>query len=432
MQLNIIKDQTTSLYGLENSKGLKVLESNWISIRKIKNYTNLSFQEFTDIYLLSKNADSNYEYFAYLNNEKIVVSDKEYMFTEFSKCESHFYKNLTICKIIESQEIIIDLNENIIGGPYDVEPNKVYKLTDSGKSEEVANFTIGGGWFECDCGYNINNNEYKSIVAELCRSYDSLSSYYGYGLESHLSFYEERDLDFCYLTPDVWTIDTEYELGFEYSATRSLYYTKIEKFNLENGIALVEDYGKYKFINKFYKEVGESFEHIISEELTLKYLVKNSIYDQSCYYIQKDNKVHKIKFTGDYVKEVCLNPTIFVENENLKSFLKSIRFVDDTYQISQNTIISKIDSEFIKDMIINEKIINNEFIQTEDWVNSIYNDVILKEDYIEKNFPFVIDKSENLNSLSEKINKFNKLFGVAYSGYEIIETYDINLENKQI
>ena len=430
MELTIIEDKSKKLFGLKNSEGEIILEKNYSSIRVVKNYNDLSFQNYSYIYLLSKNKNSNLEFFSYLKDGKIVISEKEYIFSEFSNCESHFYKNLTICKIVESEEIIIDLNEEIIGGPYEVAPGKVYKLLENGETIEDENLKIGGGWFECGGGHNINYAEKRNLVAELCRSYDSLTSDFGYGNQQLKYFYKERNEHLYYLTPDVWPLQIENSLGLEYSNISSQYYNTIYRFDLSIGISIVKDNGLYmfdngvyKFINKFFKEVGERFDYPVTED-EFKEEIENVEWDPKFTYIEKDGKILKIKFTGDYVKEACLNPTIFVKNENLKSLIRSLRFVDDNFNTPESNLISKIDEEYVNDMYINEQINNKTFERTIEWENQIYTNTLMHENCIDDMLPFKINRDEQIDQLLVQIDEFNELFGITYSGYEVIEVYN--------
>ena len=69
------------------------------------------------------------------------------------------------------EELIINLNEDVIGGPYDE------------------------GLSDCDNGHNIIIKKYRSKVSELCRIYDLLGYEYGYGNELKSFFYKQNNFN---------------------------------------------------------------------------------------------------------------------------------------------------------------------------------------------------------------------------------------------
>ena len=144
----------SGLFGLVDHTGKVVIESKYSHISTIKNYSDLSLTNFSTIYLLwggGGGGDNTFAYFSYIENDNFIISKSPYWFSENTSCEPHFYKGLTICTSKSFKEIIINLKEELIGGPY------------------------SKGLSECEAGQNINLIEYQSMVCELCRYYDILN-----------------------------------------------------------------------------------------------------------------------------------------------------------------------------------------------------------------------------------------------------------------
>lgn len=398
-------DSDKILFGLADSSGKIILDCNYSYISIIKNYSDLSLNNFTDIYLLGDTSLNNdtYAYFAYIENQKFIVSKSSYLFYKNTNSEPNFYKGLTICKSNSNkkEELIINLNEDVIGGPYDE------------------------GLSDCDNGHNIIIKKYRSKVSELCRIYDLLGYEYGYGNELKSFFYKERNETLYYLTPGFpWSIDLEEQLGYDIVESESMFYKSVLNYNLKNGLALVEDYGKFKFINRYYFEVGESFDELLSKENFSKYL-KDVQWEEKYNYIKINNTINKIQFTGDFITEVCLNPLIFIDDENFKNYVKSKRFCDVSIQPSLNSIVNKIDASYLYEMEINARYNNENFLRTSEWEKEVINTEMFNDDFINHHFKFIIPPNSDLNMLKNKIHDFNQLFGESYSGYEILETFVI-------
>jgi hypothetical protein len=396
-------DLVSGLFGLVDVTGKIVIECKYSDIRTIKNYSDLSLTNFSTIYLLfgGDNGDCTFAYFSYLENNNLIISKSPYSFSLTSHRESHFYKGVTICTSKSLDEIIINLKEELIGGPY----------------EE--------GWGACDAGNNINMVEYESLVCELCRSYDLLGFEFGYGNEIITYYNEERNENLYYLQPGfAWSTDEESQLGYDIINSKSDGFNKIYDYNLENGLALVNDSGKFKFINRYYFEIGQSFDLLVSKE-DFKLFLKDKKWEIGYSYIKVGDTIKKIKFTGDFITEICLNPTIFIENEILKEFIRSKRYCDPTIQTSHNSLVAKIDINCLDENEIKAKIKNKNFIRTNEWENEIINREMLREDFMENYLKFQIPPNADLIELKNNIKEFNALFGNAFSSYEEIEIYKI-------
>ena len=402
MEYKIERSDDNGLFGLVDVTGKVVIECKYSDISTIKNYSDLSLTNFSTIYLLfgGDDGDCTFAYFSYFENNNLIISKSPYSHSVISHRESHFYKGLTICTSKSLDEIIINLKEELIGGPY-------------------------SDWAECDAGNNINLVEYDSLVCELCRSYDILGFEFGFGNEIRPFYYPERDEHLKYLTRGfAWDIDEESALGYEVRDATSNVYNEIYDYNLENGLALVNDRGKFKFINRYYYEIGQSFDLLVSKE-DFELFLKDKDWEIGYSYIKVGDTIKKIQFTGDFITEICLNPTIFIENEMLKEFIKSKRYCDPSIQAKQNSIVHKIDIGYLDDMEINAKIGNEKFIRTNEWEKEIIIKDMLIEDFIDKRLEFQIPISADLIKLNNNIKEFNALFGNAFSGYEEIEIYKI-------
>jgi hypothetical protein len=395
-------DLVSGLYGLVDHTGKVVIECKYSYISAIKNYSDLSLKNFSTIYLLWGGSEGNdtYAYFSYLENNNFIISKSPYWFSECSNCEPHFYKGLTICTSKSDEEIIINLKEELIGGPYKE------------------------GLVECDNGEFINIKEFKSLVSELSRTYDLLGFEFVYGNEIK-SYYQKRNENLYYLTPGfAWPIEVEIKLGYNVAESESMIYNEIHNYNLENGLALVNDHGKFKFINRYYFEIGQSFELLVSKE-DFELILKDKKWEIGYSYIKVGNTIKKIQFTGDFISEICLNPTIFTENEVLKEFIRSKRFCDPLIQTNPNSIVYKIDIGYLDEKEIDAKIINENFTRTNEWEQQIINTDMLVEDFIDNQLTFQISPSADIIQLNNNIKEFNTLFGNAFSGYKVIETYEI-------
>ncbi|MHA8109444.1 hypothetical protein [Aquirufa sp. A-Brett2-W8] len=402
MEYKIEISDDNGLFGLVDVTGKVVIECKYSDISTIKNYSDLSLTNFSTIYLLfgGDDGDCTFAYFSYFENDNLIISKSPYSFSVISHRESHFYKGLTICTSKSLDEIIINLKEELIGGPYN-------------------------DWAECYAGHNINLEEYESLVCELCRSYDLLGFEYGYGNEIKPYYKKERDENLYYLTPGfAWSTDEESQLGYDVAESESMVYNEIHNYNLENGLALVNDHGKFKFINRYYFEIGQSFDLLVSKE-DFGLFLKDKKWEIGYSYIKVGNTIKKIQFTGDFISEICLNPTIFTENEVLKKFIRSKRFCDPLIQTNPNSIVYKIDIGYLDEKEIDAKIINENFIRTNEWEKQIINTDMLVEEFIDNHLPFQISPNADLVGLKNNIQEFNTLFGNAFSGYKVIETYEI-------
>lgn len=397
-------DLVSGLFGLVDHTGKVVIEGKYSHISTIKNYSDLSLTNFSTIYLLwggGGGGDNTFAYFSYIENDNFIISKSPYWFSENTSCEPHFYKGLTICTSKSFKEIIINLKEELIGGTY------------------------SKGLSECDAGHNINLIEYQSLVCELCRSYDILNFVKGYGNVLNDFYYKERDENLNYLSPGfVWPIEIEDKLGYDIVESKSMVYNEIHNYNLENGLALVNDHGKFKFINRYYFEIGQGFDLLISKE-DFELFLNDKKWEIEYSYIKLGDTIKKIQFTGDFISEICLNPTIFIENEILKEFIRSKRYCDTLIQATQNSLVHKIDIGYLDDMEINAKIINENFIRTNEWEKEIINTAMLEENFIDNHLTFQISPSADLVELENNIKEFNTLFGNTFSGYKVIETYKI-------
>ena len=85
----------------------------------------------------------------------------------------------------------------------------------------------------------------------------------------------------------------------------------------------------------------------------------------------------------------------------------------------------KIDIGYLDDMEINAKIVNENFIRTNEWEKEIINTDMLEEDFIDNHLTFQISPNADLIELENNIKEFNALFGNTFSGYKVIETYKI-------
>jgi hypothetical protein len=439
MQSKLIVFEKDGRYGI--SMNNKILcEAKYLNIRTIKNYQNLSMRYHTEIFLFTEDEENNIalntvneivyiytpEKFGYIEGDTLYISEKKYFFTEVTQCTPHFYKNLTICtptQDIES-DIIISRDENIIGGPYKKDSRNLFRIDGT-----VSNFKEGGGWFDCDNGNNINNPDYQTIIEELCRSFNNLNSEIN---GSYLLNYKKEDpwIGYIEFQNNGWPIGVEYDLGYEFDNHSSLWFQEANEFRFETETALVKFRNCYALINRHFHLIGELFDELIDVNiyLTLGGSIQEEDKDESkyIYYLKGGNAV-KSKLVGNYVREMCLNPSIFASDQRLKTKIKAERFINSNYNPIENRIFFTHDKITLLYEEWEEIFYNQNFVADENWSNKIYDDVILKDYFLESAFPFKISNDADQLQLENNLIKYENLFGISYSGFEVIET--IKLKN---
>lgn len=408
---DIFQDPSTKLFGVINNESKEILlDAKYISIERTLNYKDLSLTEFSVVYFLKDDIDSNFEYFAYFKGGVLKKSKSKYIFSRETHMP-HFYKDCCFCKRDANIEVIINLNEEVIAGPFTVQ-----------KDDDVF-------YDQLVIDINYSSKEYQTLVDELGRSYlchTGSNDHLGYG-----SFIVGSEKSGNFIENRGNTLSIENNLGFSWCEHFSMPFKEIHEFDIWNGLALVKDFNdKYILINKYFYPIGQYFDELLSKERLAE--LTDSTYDflddDKILYLRNGNFIQEVLLTGDFVREVCLNPTLFINNKIIKQYLIEKRFCDSSFNKNDLDIFYKIDDFILeRERLTNnlEKAINTNAIE---WENQILSSKFLKNhnaNSLIEYFPFDISPKKDKQELINAIDEFNNLFGIAYSGYKCMDSVSV-------
>lgn len=254
--------------GIINSDTLEnILHHNYFFIKTIYNYNDLTYSNFEIIYLLYESQEDfkneNCK-FCRITHQEIKISKNKYTKLNF------FYKEKTIC-VLERLYYIIDLNENIIEGPH----------------EDI--WEIQPKLEEC----------YREIIR--CSE----------EIEKNYSFIKRKTAEEkVYFSLDPFPVFIEEDLGYYSDSTpiTSNVFSFLDNYN-QSGICIFKDDEKFGFINKYFAIIAYGFDHVYTNEELLQIGIINK--DGLVQYVQKETKLMKIKFVGNYVEEITKAPNLF-------------------------------------------------------------------------------------------------------------------------
>ncbi len=344
----------------------EIVPFEYFFIKTIKNHKDLSLTNFDNIFLLFENNDDFFN-----NNCKFCKVSETGTFISSNKYQNlHcFYKGEAICNLNEKVHII-NLNEELLRGPLD-------DLWDI-------------------------HGDLEDNFRELIRCADDVRINYSYlkSAETNISSYFDNQ--------GVSLVEVEEKLGYiktRYSDLNYTSYSYLNDFNIV-GLAVYKQNNKFGFLNRYLFEVANLFDYVFNnEELKQVGIINN---DPLIYYIEKDNKILKIQFTGNFVEELIHHPIRFVEGDSLNEFFSE----------RLNTVVNK-----------------SQIYTPVDIFSSPTTNFLDDEDFIQLGpceFPLFISnetyKKFNVNNL---INEHNTLFGLIPSCYIVLDEIAISIPKKQ-
>jgi len=363
-----------------------IIDCQYQDINIIYNYKSLTLKDYSIIYILENDDDKTCK-FCIITQGVPKISQHTYNKLKLK----YFYKDKTICTINE-MEYIIDINEKIIKGP---QPDI---------------------WFIQD---ELENDEFYDLIRCNDIVLSTSGENYGYIQESIDKVFPNK----TYYTPSTAFFPTtaENQLGLDgeiMSSFSSLTYDWISEFNYITGLCLASNNGRFTFLNRYFYQVGDWFDDYFDELELLKlgFISKDPTF--RTIFIGNQNKIHKIRFKGNFIEDIYLRPYLYFEFNYVME--KIIGNINEDLDINEYW---KLDREILNFVIDQEKIKNPSFEVTEKFIlDTIRSEYFLT--LVKNHFPFNIKDLHNKNQIAEKINLHNQTFGIMYSNYEIIETYD--------
>jgi hypothetical protein len=283
-------------------------------IIKIKNHKDLSLSNSEDIYILFEDImdhhldlckfcfipDGEKNMFSFssdISDRKAIISKNKYSNLFF------FYKGLTICKI-NNKEVIIDLDEDIIRGPFD-------------------------DIFEIQRDLEDNFRELIRINDDVKNNYSYEKDVYGDSGLVHFDF------------ESTFLVEVEEVLGIihtRYCEVVSLF-DYLGDFNAY-GLCLYKDGNKFGFLNRYLFVVGNDFDYVFNDQELSKIGIIN--YDPSIKYVEKNHKILKIKFVGNFINEIINQPSLFINDEKVVNYFSERR---NDCETTKEQIYCKLDKE---------------------------------------------------------------------------------------
>jgi hypothetical protein len=355
-------------YGLKDPEDNIILSAEYEEIVVIPNYFDLLFNTFQPIYRLRKSiAQHEFIYFQPGHPERNaqgiyseLVTHKVY----------YFYKNYSLLDWDGN-----DIKRLCIDGTCD-------EISYADNTPDTINFY---GLIRCDDIVKISG-KYEPICWDDEITETDSDDLIGYQLDlntlpGYLGFYLHKNQDgisFLYvnnLTPTSSEhsigLGRPYPLGNSYiDDYSSLGYTYISEFDV-NGLSLVQDpiTNKKAYINRYFIRVTDWFDQEVGN-YQLQWLGLRCHEDEK--YVIKDNRLLKLKLSGDFIADILVNTQKFFESYTVA---KHICELSNKSAIPEKSVYCKIDRKLAK------RILGDEGFETsEENIQNVYK----REDFIEE------------------------------------------------
>jgi hypothetical protein len=219
---------------------------------------------------------------------------------------------------------------------------------------------------------------------------------YGY------DFLVDDDGDVFFDLENSWAVDCELGLlknKFFVKYIRNVSVGFFVNFDYDNGLCLLLIDEKMFFINRYRMPVCEPFDYLFSDkDLRLNGIENN---DPSVKYLERDGKVLKIKFSGDFVNELIFQPNLFF----------AIPWVVDYFnhhnKKNPHLLVTKTEGKYY--FKIDELVFKNKMVRDKEYLKT--QDELLK-------FMLMLNAHKGL---TKEVQKHNDLFGPIFSTSETLE-----------
>ncbi len=256
---------------VEEQTGKVLVPHKYFTIQTIDNHLNLSMNKVTPVFKLYETPEdliSKVSRFCTITNNEVYISTQKYSGI------TAFYQGLTIA-CLEEEYFLIDLKEN--------------RLSSSADKISILEEEIG--------------DDYPEVLACLSGGLEN----YGYEM-----FIDDECFDTFFKVWGTWSVACELAVlrnDFFIGYIRHVYLGYPLNFNYADGLCLHQKDDKMAFVNRYCIPVCEPFDYLFSDkDLRLNGIENN---DPAVKYIERDGKVLKIKFSGDFVNELIFQPHLF-------------------------------------------------------------------------------------------------------------------------
>ena len=346
---------------VEEQTGKVLVPHKYFTIKTIDNHLNLSMNKVTPVFMLYETPEDlvlKVARFCTITNNEVYISTQKYSDI------TAFYQGLTIA-CLEEEYFLIDFKEN--------------KLSSSASDRLKLEHDL--------------SDDYPEVLA--CLS--GVPNNYGYAF-----YYDDEGLDTIF---NVWRsrsvacelalLKNEFFIGY----IRHVFLGYPLDFNYADGLCLHLKDDKMAFVNRYCIPVCEPFDYLFSDkDLRLNGIENN---DPSVKYIERDGKVLKIKFSGDFVNELIFQPNLFF----------AIPWVMDYFnhhnKKNPHLLVTETENKYY--FKIDEFLFRNRGVR-----DKKYHD--LKSDFLK-----FISLLNAHKGLTKEVQKHNDLFGPIFSTSEILE-----------
>jgi hypothetical protein len=410
------------LFGIKDANQKVIIDPIYADIIFVPNYFDLGFNTFQVVYRLKKSLDL--EKYIYLqlsdddNPENVTLSAE----TPYAVC--YFYRDFSL--VNEDDNYIHRLNldgaVDKVEYPGQIDDDCILSLLRCTDIVRKASMEYG------DAGDILDIDK---II-----SFDEGNKQYGWklnitSLPGKLGFEKIYDHDYVYLSAqDLSPSSAEFNLhlGLANPSLNSLssdyiskLYKKITDFD-KFGFALVQSEitNKWAFINRYFFVVSIWFDYYCDEPVLADFYGLG-IHENERLVIN-DFKLIKLKFNGDFISQILINPSVFIENTSVynRLFENKKSRMDIT-----NSAYWKIDRDYAKDIILEDN--NNFNLLTEENYKNVYNSESIIDD-IKTYFDYFIAahlywKKNNFEGIDKCIDDHHSEMGIIPSHSYIIEEY---------
>ncbi len=410
------------LFGIKDANQEVIIEPIYADIIFVPNYFDLGFNTFQVVYRLKKSLDQ--EKYIYLqltdddNSENVILS------AETPYAVHYFYRDFSL--INEDGNYIHRLNldgsNDKVDYPDEFDDNNILSLLRCSDIVRKADIEYGDAGDILDLDKIISFDEgHKQYSWKL-----NIAT-----LPGNLGFVKNTDHDLVFLSAqDLSPSSSEFNLHLglanpSLNALSSDYisklYKKITDFD-EYGFALVQSKisNKWAFINRYFFVVSIWFDYYCNEPI-LAHFYGLGIHENERLVID-DFKLIKLKFNGDFISQILINPSVFIENTSVYNRL----FENKKSRMDvSNSVYWKIDRDCAKDIILEDN--NNFNLLTEENYKNVYNSESIIDD-IKTYFDYFIAahlywKKNNFEGIDKCIDDHHTEMGIIPSHSYIIEEY---------
>jgi len=411
------------LFGFKDANQEVIIEPIYADIIFVPNYIDLGFNTFKVVYRLKKSLDE--EKFIYLqlsdddNSENVILS------AETPYAVHYFYRDFSLINEDGNYIHRLNLNGSVdkVDYPDEFDDNNILSLLRCSDIVRKADIEYGDAGDILDLDKIISFDEgHKQYSWKL-----NIAT-----LPGNLGFEKINDNDLVLLSAqDLSPSSAEFNLNLGYdikfSDTALLgnyisgYYKDITDFDIF-GLALVKDpyRNKWAFMNRYFFIVSIWFDYYCNEPILADFYGLG-IHENERLVIN-ESKLIKLKFNGDFITQILINPSVFIENTSVynRLFENKKSRMDIT-----NSVYWKIDRDFATGIILENN--NNLNLLTDENYNNVYNSESIIDD-IKTYFDYFIAahlywKKNKFVGIDKCIDDHHTEMGIIPSHSYIIEEY---------